>query len=480
MAPVPNPCMNEQVRTARGAFASPVLADMNGDGKLDIIQAAFDSKVYVFDSTGADVEGWPLEIHYNGTLSQEPARNRLFTTPAVGDFNEDGVPDLLIGSNEKLGSGGQAGAAYLIDGRGSKAPSGAIFPNWPVSMTSLELFPLVAEGVPNSGVIARFDGKLAAIIHGNATLPLILPMDPGKQPSLTGTPEHAMPQRPDAVDPSKIVKGVDPSSIFGPYTKANTPNTMLPLFSQPSVADIDQDGVADVIAAGGSLNLAINLQAQSNTGLQGDHLMTVWSGKTGAMMPAAPYILEDYSFFNSQAVADLNGDDYPEILAGSAGYFLHAIDACGREPAGWPKFTGQWIIPTPALGDMDGDNTLEVAVGTRSGWLYVWHTEASADSSIIEWESYHHDNQNTGNLDTALSQGKKGSGQKPLQAEMCAPPAVAPGDLVPDGGCNCEVVGSPLGNAGSAQKTGLFGGVLAVLSALSRRRRSQARGRDKQ
>lgn len=471
--PAPDPCMNEQVRTARGTFASPVLVDMNGDQKLDIIQAAFDGKIYVFDSTGADIDGWPLEIHYQGTLSKEPDKNRLLTTPAVGDFNEDGTPDLLIGSNERLGSGGQAGAAYLVDGRGTKAPGGAIFPNWPVSMTSLELFPLVAEGVPNSGVIARFDGKLAAIIHGNATLPLILPADPGMQPSLTGTPVNALPRRPDLLDPSKTVIGVDPSSVFGPYTKANTPNTMLPLFSQPSVADIDQDGTPDVIASGGSLNLAINLQAQSNTGLPGDHLMAVWSGKTGAMMPASPYLLEDFSFFNSQAVADLNGDSYPEILVGSAGYFLHAIDACGREPEGWPKFTGQWVIPTPALGDMDGDNKLEVAVGTRSGWLYVWHTDAAADSSVIEWESYHHDNQNTGNLETALSQGKRGSGQNPLKTEMCAPPAVAPGDLTPDGGCNCIAAGGAP-QTPSSQGAGLFAALAALASGLWRRRRASA------
>jgi hypothetical protein len=39
-------------RIARGAFASPVLADMDKDGKLDIIQAAFDGNVYVFDAQG--------------------------------------------------------------------------------------------------------------------------------------------------------------------------------------------------------------------------------------------------------------------------------------------------------------------------------------------------------------------------------------------------------------------------------------------
>ncbi|HZF47542.1 MAG TPA: FG-GAP-like repeat-containing protein [Polyangiaceae bacterium] len=468
-APPPaGPCMSTEVRTARGAFASPVLADMNGDQKLDIIQAAFDGKVYVFDASGADVEGWPVELHYTGEHSEEPQKNRILTTPAVADFNGDGIPEVLVGSSEHLGSGGQAGAVYLLDGRGVKATGGPVLPGWPVSMTSFEIFPLVAEGVPNSGVIGRFDDNvLASVVHGNASLPLILPSDPGPQPTLTGTPANALPVREDPDEPGKVVRGVSPSSVFGPYTKAVTPNTMLPLFSQPSLGDIDQDGTPDVIAAGGSLNLAINLQSQSNTGLQGDHLVAVWSGKTGAMMPGSPFVVEDFLFFNSQAVADLNGDDYPEVITGSAGYYLHAFDGCGREPKGFPKFTGQWIIPTPAVGDLDGDGKLEVAVGTRSGWLYVWHTEGRNDS-IIEWESYHHDNRNTGNLETALDQGGKKKASEPLVADMCKPAAVVTGNLHPGGGCECSAAGG--GDSRNKGAAGLVVGLVAMLAA--RRRRS--------
>jgi hypothetical protein len=463
--PPAGPCMSTEVRTARGAFASPVLADMNGDKKLDIIQAAFDGKIYVFDQAGADIEGWPVELHYTGAHSQEPKRNRILTTPAVADFNGDGIPELLVGSNERLGSGGQAGAAYLLDGRGTKASGGPVLSGWPVSMTSFELFPLVAEGVPNSGIIGRFDGVLAGVIHGNATSPLILPSDPGPQATLTGTPSNALPQREDPDEPGKIVKGVEPSSVFGLYSKAVTPNTMLPLFAQPSLGDIDQDGTPDVIAAGGSLNLAINLQSQSNTGLQGDHLVAVWSGKTGAMMPGSPFVIEDFSFFNSQAVADLNGDDYPEVITGSAGYFLHAFDGCGREPAGFPKFTGQWIIPTPAVGDLDGDSKLEVAVGTRNGWLYVWHTEGRTDS-IIDWESYHHDNRNTGNIETALEQGSPRKASKPLDAEMCKVVPLDLGNLRPGGGCECEAAGG-----GDSQNEGAAGLIVGLAAMLAGRRR---------
>ena len=448
--PKVEPCMDEKTRIARGTYASPVLADLDKDGKLDIIETAFDGHIYAFHGDGTPVDGWPVEIHYQGALSAEPVKNRILTTPAIADFNGDGIPDLLVGSNERLGSGGQAGAIYIVDGRGNKAPS-LYLPNWPVTMTSFELFPLVAEGVPNSGVIASFNGKPHAIMHGNASLPMILPVDPGVQGQLNVIPPNAIPQRDDPFNMGKTLKGVDPASIFGSLSKASTPNTMLPLFAQPSVGDIDQDGVPDVVVSGGSLNLAINLQASGGgTGVKGEHLLAVWSGKTGSMLPASPMVIEDFTFFNSQAIVDLNGDDYPEVITGSGGYFVHAFDGCGREPKDWPKFTGHWIISTPAVGDLDGDHKLEVAIGTRDGWLYVWHTEGR-DDGIVEWESFHHDNLNSGNLDTPLAQGTKGKkAAKPLTADTCMASSASsssssssgmPSKVEAAGGCVCDALG---------------------------------------
>ncbi len=468
-APSAQPCMGEDTRIARGAFASPVLIDMDKDGKLDIIQAAFDGKIYIYHADGSPLPGWPVEVHYTGSLSTEPQRNRILSTPAVADFNGDGIPELLVGSNEKLGNGG-AGGLYLIDGRGTKAPK-LTMPNWPLAITSLQIFPLVAEGVPNAGVIGKFGDKLAAVMHGNATLPLILPLDPGVQSALGETPPNALPNRPDPFHPGVTEIGVDPSSIFGSLSLAKTPNTMFPLFAQPSLGDLDQDGFPDVITSGGSLDLAIGLQGNGGNGPKGDNLLAMWSGKTGAMMPASPMVLEDFTFFNSQAVADLNGDDYPEVISGSGGYFVHAWDACGREPAGFPKFTGGWVIPTVAVGDLDGDNKLEIVTGTRDGWLFAWHTEGKADG-IIEWESFHHDNRNTGNLEEPLTQGTKRKAARPLTAEMCMavpPPVVDPIQLEAKGGCACEAAGH--GGAGQSAPAAL-GLVGIALAALRRRRRA--------
>ncbi len=466
--PDTGPCMSTESRIARGIFAAPVIEDMDQDGDWDIVIAGFDGKIHVWDGvSGDDVAGFPVEVRYDGKFGGiVPPANRIFTTPAVADFNGDGIPDLLVGSNQKLTDGGNAGAIYLVDGRGTDAPS-LMLPNWPVTMTSFNLFPLVGEGIPNAGVVGMFGGTLAAVQHGNASLPFMLPADPGPQSGLGATPPNALPQRDDGIT------GLDPSNVFGELSTANTPNTMLPLFSQPALGDIDQDGVPDILSSGGSLSLAINLQSPSATS-RGDNLLAMWSGKTGKMLPASPMTIEDFTFLNSSSVADLTDDGYPEVLIGSGGYYLHAFDGCGREPEGWPKFTGQWIIPTPAVGDLDGDGKLEVVVGTRNGWLYAWHTQGRSDG-VIEWESYKHDNRNTGNHAAPLEQGGPSKATRPLTVEVCEELGGGDDDggltYYASGGCVCSLAEPTRDRSAS----GVFVAIgLAGLAIARRRQRRSA------
>ncbi|WP_437644343.1 S8 family serine peptidase [Sorangium sp. So ce362] len=463
-APASAPCMSEGARIARGASASPVIADLDGDGRLDVIQAAFDGKVHAFDANGRALRGWPVEVHYTGPLAAEPARSRLLATPAVADFNGDGLPDLLVGSSERLGDDGEAGAVYVLDARGTAAASGPVLAGWPVTMPSLSLAPLVAQGITASGVVGRFDGALAGVVQGNGAAPLVLPASPGAQDALLATPAGALPP---ARGGSQA--GLDPT--FGPLSPAAGARTMLPLLSHPALGDVDQDGTPDVVAAGSSEAAALALAGARGAEQPGPHLLAVWSGRSGAMLPRAPFVLEDHTLGNSQAVVDLNGDDYPEVLTGSSGYFLHAFDGCGRQPRGFPKHTGQSIATTPAVGDLDGDGTLEVVVGTRDGWLFAWHTEATTDA-VIAWESFHHDNRNTGNLETPLDQGSGRRAPRPLTVDLCEGAQQPPVLLRPGGGCACATAGAPQRGGGDGGQRAALGAALLGAMALWGRRRA--------
>src|SRR5690606_4569846 len=169
--------------------------------------------------------------------------NRVFTTPAVADFTGDGIPDVLTGSNERIGNGSNAGNFYLIDGRGTAIGDKPWLPNWPISVTSVNLFPVIAEGTTNSPVAGDFDGDGVpeGVMHGNVSAPFILPTDPGPQANLAATPPNAIPERVDEAT-GEDKRGVAPTSIFGPQSEAIAPDTMFPLFAQPSLGDLNQDG----------------------------------------------------------------------------------------------------------------------------------------------------------------------------------------------------------------------------------------------
>ena len=129
--------------------------------------------------------------------------------------------------------------------------------------------------------------------------------------------------------------------------------------------------------------------------------------------------------------------------------------------------TNGWIASTAAVGDVDGDAAkgLEVVVGTRTGYLFAWKTKGKSDGAV-EWESFHHDNANTGNYATKLEQGRLQKASKPLDCSVPAAPASEKFDAA---GCTCTTTASATTSTGAT--AGLFAGALAIASAFARRRR---------
>jgi hypothetical protein len=129
-----------------------------------------------------------------------------------------------------------------------------------------------------------------------------------------------------------------------------------------------------------------------------DHV-DAWNALTGTFDPGFPAQMNDLQFFNTPAIADINGDGKAEVLQSSAMYDLRAYGLGGVAPLGWPKFTGGWSVQTPAVGDFDGDGKVDVALATREGNVFVWRAKGDA-CQTQEWPKYQHDLHNSGDART--------------------------------------------------------------------------------
>lgn len=415
-----------------GFFGAPTLADLDGDGDLEIIAGAMDARVYVFHHDGTFLDGWPLELRHEYDFFGELVSNgaRIISSPAVGDIDGDGQLEIAIGTNQK--QGGTYGLGYVL------SHDGQVEPGWPISAFGAytNALPFVGEGIPGSPAICDVDGD------GTMEVAMHTIADPGRIYTFDGQ-EYA---RLDSV-----------GSKFGPNTNAGEEAASIIMIQSGAWGDVDGDGTKDYAIGGSGFEYAAGLLDDGRRH-DHEHLMNVWSGvsyeENGlqrlGLLDAYPRVLEDLQFFLNPGIADLNGDGNPEVIQGSAGTLIHAFDVTGAEPDGWPKHAGGWVLGSAAVGDANGDGWLDVWTGTREGYLVGWTTTAPADTATREWVGFRNDPHNTGNCHTEL--------------RAYAGP-VLPEDPPVEGPPSCEGCASSQGGAGA------WWGALALLGVVGVRRR---------
>jgi hypothetical protein len=88
--------------------ASPVLADLDGDNRNELVVANSDGIVHVWKRDGSELEGFPVKTDplprqtsagwVEGGI--EPAAGAVLATPAVGDLDRDGEPEIVVADLE--------------------------------------------------------------------------------------------------------------------------------------------------------------------------------------------------------------------------------------------------------------------------------------------------------------------------------------------------------------------------------------------
>jgi len=422
-----------------GIFGAPTLADLNGDEGLEILAAAFDGHLYAWDHRGASVAGFPVRIADRSKVDIVPetgvarpkpgvdARERaakIVSSPAVGDLDGDGRLEIVVASNEEYGGEVEGlpadtrlvrllnligrldvdlgdelsldvrGRVYAVHADGNLHEGGPFRAGWPAPVILLApgVLPTIGTGTPGSPALADLDGSglLSVAIFGAAG-PVHL-YDPDGAPVL------------GEVQGRPRVLAMDFASGF-PHIPATAGSADAPFFGSlgsGAFGDLNGDGLPEYVAPTGGLRKLLDVAAPASQTF-GDHQVTAWNPRDGALLEAFPRPMDDMQFLSSPAIADVDGDGAPEIVQGSGSYLLRAYRADGSEPAGWPKFTHGWLIASPAVGDVDGDGLNEVVAATREGRLYLWDTEAATRADSIPWQRSGRDRRNTKNLSSGVS-----------------------------------------------------------------------------
>jgi hypothetical protein len=131
--------------------------------------------------------------------------------------------------------------------------------------------------------------------------------------------------------------------------------------SSPRIADVDGDGVKDIIVATYDPNDPYSAGRVYVLDIDGN-VLPGWPTVTVGPVPGSP------------AVADLDNDGDAEVIVGSW-YRAYVWNHDGSDYPGWPTYTGSYS--SPAVADVDGDGDLEIIYSATNKRLYIWHHDGT-------------------------------------------------------------------------------------------------------
>ncbi len=337
-----------------GFPTSPAIGDIDGDGDLEVIVEGMDRRIHAWHHDGTKVEGWPIS-QWNG----DPLWRGGRSSPALGDLDGDGLPEIVVGTMSPMENGEQDQNAtfWALNGDSS------LVDGFPVQTEQyIHSSPALGD-VDGDGHLEIIVGSGDGMISGRANLVYGWNHD--------GTVLQV------------------PGGRLWPQETVNA------VVAPPALGDIDGDGELEILIGEGGYSLTQN------------NKLYAWNAD-GTPVPGFPVLVPSpsvwadgsYPLQYTPILADFDGDGTVEILAthlNDWGFVVVEPDGTISDVTGHPMRQGLWAAPM--VGDVDHDGLLEIVAASGdadgNGEIRIWD-EAGPANSALPWPMFHHDVRRTG------------------------------------------------------------------------------------
>ncbi len=384
-----------------GNFGGPVLGDLVGDGRLDIVVGGWDSRVYAWSANGRQLPGWPVDTTVPAAFQKPPGTEtyahdaKVASTPTLVDIDGDHRPEVIVALTDSAFGAAQGAPVFGFvmgySSKGNRHPGGALMPHFPLRLPAAAqgygtAQDFITEGVQTPVAYRAADGSPRLVANAGLSTAMTIDLRSGRQ-----TPEG--------------------SSVLGGESGLNTASPLVHFSASPAVGRLGGDRAVSAVQGASALtDIVTGVVATPGLGVRVRSGLTVWDPDRGAPRTGFVQPVQGLAFLSAPAIADVSGDGRPDILLSTDSAALHGVDGVsGRPVDDWPKWSGGWSLWSPSVGDLDGDGRVEVVAGLREGYLRAWRTPGRVSGNDQAWH-WHTNDRNSGMLgeDTRPPGGVRG------------------------------------------------------------------------